>query len=173
MENVELIDLCKNGDEQALNLLYKSYSAKMLKVCLRYVLDRQIAQDLLHDGFIIIFTSIATLRNPDKLENWMGAIMKNISLRYLNQRNVMNLISLSDVDELEEPVNRHQFADFPPHATLLQAIEQLPNGYRKVFKLAVLEGLSHKEIGYLLNIASHSSSSQLFRAKEMLRKLLT
>lgn len=85
MDIKELVDLCKEGDELALGLLYKTYSGKMMKICLHYVPDKQIAQDLLHDGFIVIFTSIDSLRTPEKLESWMGAIMKNISLRYLNQ----------------------------------------------------------------------------------------
>ena len=58
----------------------------MMRICLHYIPDKQIAQDLLHDGFIVIFTSIKTLRTPEKLESWMGIIMKNISLRYLNQK---------------------------------------------------------------------------------------
>lgn len=172
MDKKELIDWCKKGDEQALSLLYKTYADRMMKICLRYVSDRQIAQDLLHDGFIIIFTSIATLRQPDKLESWMGMIMKNISLRYLNQRNAFNTISLSDIQEWEEPTDILPTNNFPSYNLLFNAIEQLPDGYRKVFKLAVLEGLSHKEIGSLLGIAPHSSSSQLFRAKEMLRKFI-
>lgn len=80
MDRKDFVDLCKKGDEQALELLYKTYSGKMLKICLRYVPDRQIAQDLLHDGFIVIFTSISSLRNPEKLESWMGIVMKIITL---------------------------------------------------------------------------------------------
>lgn len=172
MDKKKLIDLCGKGDEQALSLLYKTYSDKMMKICLRYVSDRQIAQDLLHDGFIIIFTSITTLRHPDKLESWMGIIMKNISLRYLNQHNAISTITLSDINRWEEPADTHQTDSFPSYNNLLNAIEQLPNGYRKIFKLAVIEGLTHKEIGTLLGIAPHSSSSQLSRAKEMLRKVI-
>lgn len=103
MDKKELVDLCKSGDEQALDLLYKTYSGKMMRICLHYVSDRQIAQDLLHDGFIVIFTSIDSLRNPEKLESWMGIIMKNISLRYLNQNNAANMIPLSEIPEEDEP----------------------------------------------------------------------
>ena len=77
MDRTDFVDLCKKGDEQALNSLYNTYSGKMMKICLRYVPDRQIAQDLLHDGFIVIFSSIGSLRNPERLESWMGVIMKN------------------------------------------------------------------------------------------------
>lgn len=73
MDRKEFVELCKKGDEEALDLLYKTYSERMMKICLRYVSDRQIAQDLLHDGFIVIFTSIGSLRNPEKLESWMGS----------------------------------------------------------------------------------------------------
>lgn len=173
MEKKELVDLCKKGDEQALSLLYNTYSAKMMRICLHYVVDRQIAQDLLHDGFIIIFTSISTLRNPEKLESWMGIIMKNISLRYLNQTNSANTISISDVSEDEEPTINPFSPDFISYDKLTEMVERLPEGYCTVFKLAVLEGLSHKEIGRLLNIAPHSSSSQLFRAKTLLKKMIS
>ena len=74
MDRTDFVDLCKKGDEQALNSLYNTYSGKMMKICLRYVPDRQIAQDLLHDGFIVIFSSIGSLRNPERLESWMGVI---------------------------------------------------------------------------------------------------
>ena len=105
MDIKELVDLCKKGNEQALSLLYKTYSKKMMGICLHYIPDKQIAQDLLHDGFIVIFTSIKTLRTPEKLESWMGIIMKNISLRYLNQKSTNSAIPLSDIPENEEPID--------------------------------------------------------------------
>lgn len=172
MDKKELVDLCKSGDEQALDLLYKTYSGKMMKICLHYVSDRQIAQDLLHDGFIVIFTSIDSLRNPEKLESWMGIIMKNISLRYLNQNNAANMIPLSEIPEEDEPEGCFFEADFVSYDQIMELVESLPEGYSKVFKLAVLEGLPHKEIGSLLNIAPHSSSSQLYRAKSLLKKMI-
>ncbi|MCS2441039.1 hypothetical protein NXX09_08265 [Bacteroides uniformis] len=68
MDTKALVTLCQKGNGQALSLLYENYSEKMLKVCLRYIPDPTIAQDLLHDGFVIIFTSIHSLRNPEKPE---------------------------------------------------------------------------------------------------------
>lgn len=172
MDRKELVDLCKAGNEQALDLLYKTYSGKMMKICLRYVSDRHIAQDLLHDGFIVIFTSIGSLRHPEKLESWMGVVMKNISLRYLHQNKEANLVPLSEIAEEDEPLDGALEADFVSYDQLMELVERLPEGYSKVFKLAVLEGLPHKEIGDLLNIAPHSSSSQLHRAKSLLKKMI-
>ena len=172
MENKELIDLCKQGNEQALGLLYTTYANKMMRICLRYVSDEQTAQDLLHDGFLIIFSSLQTLRSPEKLESWMGKIMKNIALQYLKESRPTS-ITLESITESEEPAESMFSTDIPTYEHLLKTIETLPQGYRNVFKLAVLENLSHKEIAALLGIAPHSSSSQLTRAKEMLRKLLS
>lgn len=173
MNQNKLVELCKKGDKQALSWLYQTYANKMAKICFHYVSDRQIAQDLLHDGFIIVFTSIDSLHSPEKLEYWMGTIMKNISLRYLKQCSSMSTISLEEMSEDEAPIDTFPSNDFPAYQTMLRMIESLPEGYNKVFKLAVLEGLSHKEIGLLLDIAPHSSSSQLSRAKDMLRKLIS
>ena len=173
MTKEELVNLCKEGDEQALSLLYKTYAKKMKRICRRYVSDEQTVNDLLHDGFIIIFTSINTLRSSEKLESWMGKIMKNISLKYLEQCHAITNIPLDCIEESEEPLIPSYSTDFPSYAIMLKMVESLPKGYCKIFKLAVLDGLSHKGIGILLNIAPHSSSSQLSRAKELLRKLLS
>lgn len=172
MDQKEFVDLLKQRDREAADLLYRTYSEKMMQICLRYVSDRQVAQDLLHDGFIIIFTSIDSLRRPDKLESWMGMIMKNLALKYLNQCKAVPVVSLNAIEEKEEPADVFPTSDLPTYESLLSVIERLPAGYQTVFKLSVLEGLSHKEIGALLGITPHSSSSQLFRAKEMLRKLI-
>ena len=168
----KLVELCQQGDEQALSLLYQTYADKMRRICCKYISDEQTANDLLHDGFIIIFTSIGTLRSPEKLESWMAKIMKNISLRYLEQCRSSTTIPIDIIEEAEEPYASYP-KDFPSYAVMLRMIESLPKGYSQIFKLAVLEGLSHKEIGQLLNIAPHSSSSQLSRAKLMLRRLLS
>lgn len=174
MSNKELVELCKQGDEQAFSLLYTTYVHKMRKICRQYVADKEIVNDLLHDGFIVIFTSISTLRSPDKLESWMGKIMKNISLKYLEQCRSVVTKPLDDLKEDEEPLAlSYDVSEIPSYDTMLEVIERLPKGYGHIFKLAVLEGLSHKEIARLLNIAPHSSSSQLSRAKDMLRKLLS
>lgn len=102
----------------------------------------------------------------------MKKIMRNISLRYLNLQNASPAIPLTDILDEEVPAEEPFPADSLSYDELLGMVEHLPAGYRKVFKLSVLEGLSHQEIGDLLGIAPHSSSSQLVRAKAMLRKML-
>lgn len=172
MELEELIERCKRGERQAQSLLYKRYSRQMLRICFRFVPDRQIAQDLMHDGFILIFASISSLRQPMKAESWMRRIMTNLALRYINQNHSVTIIPLSDLSEEQEPLDEEPKSDSLSLETLLMMIEKLPEGYRNVFKLSILDGLSHKEIAELLQIAPHSSSSQFYRAKEYLKKII-
>ena len=164
------IDACKNGDKEALGELYTTYANRLLGVCRHYVKDDNSAHDILHDAFIIIFMSIQDLKDESKLEGWMITIVRNLSLKYL-QNTEKEAIPLSCLDiEIQETACEEQKKI--ELGLLLSAIESLPEGNREVFKLSVLEGLSHKEIGELLGINPHSSSSQLFRAKKTLRAML-
>ena len=164
------IDACKNGDKEALGELYTTYANRLLDVCRHYVKDDLSAQDILHDAFIIIFMSIRDLKDESKLEGWMITIVRNLSLKYL-QSTEKEAIPLSylDIEIQETACEERKSIEL---GLLLSAIESLPEGNREVFKLSVLEGLSHKEIGELLGINPHSSSSQLFRAKKTLRAML-
>lgn len=164
------IDACKQGEREALGNLYKAYSDRLLRICQHYVTDESTAEDILHDAFIIIFTSIKSLKDNSKLEGWMITIVRNLSLRYLQSTekddiplSSLGIEFLSEEDEEEKNIELE---------LLLSAIESLPEGNREIFKLSVLDGLSHKEIGELLGINPHSSSSQLARAKKMLRTIL-
>ena len=164
------IDACKNGDKEALGELYTTYANRLLGVCRHYVKDDNSAHDILHDAFIIIFMSIQDLKDESKLEGWIITIVRNLSLKYL-QNTEKEAIPLSclNIEIQEAACEEQKKIEF---GLLLSAIESLPEGNREVFKLSVLEGLSHKEIGEQLGINPHSSSSQLFRAKKTLRAML-
>ena len=164
------IDACKNGDKETLGELYTTYANRLLGVCRHYVKDDNSAHDILHDAFIIIFMSIQDLKDESKLEGWMITIVRNLSLKYL-QNTEKEAIPLSclNIEIQEAACEEQKKIEF---GLLLSAIESLPEGNREVFKLSVLEGLSHKEIGEQLGINPHSSSSQLFRAKKTLRAML-
>lgn len=158
-------------DPQTLGQLYETHAPQLLNLCLRYVKNRAEAEDVLHDAFVVIFTHIDTLRDETKLVHWMTVIVRNLALKHAKAAE--ERLRLHEA-MTEEPADD----DSPPPTSgipmerLLEAIETLPRGYGEVFRLAVLDGLSHEEIGQLLGIAPHSSSSQLARAKRMLRKLL-
>lgn len=138
-----------------------------------YIHNDDVEQDVLHDGFLIAFASISSLKNGAKIEAWLTSIMKNLSLQYLKNESNHISVPMSDTAIAD---NVRGTVDEVPELTweeLDKIIDKLPEGYGKVFRLAVLDGLSHKEIGALLGIAPHSSSSQLTHAKAMLRRMIT
>ena len=102
------IDACKNGDKEALGELYTTYANKLLGVCRHYVKDDNSAHDILHDAFIIIFMSIQDLKDESKLEGWMITIVRNLSLKYL-QNTEKEAIPLSCLNiEIQEAACEEQ-----------------------------------------------------------------
>ena len=167
IDNSTLVEECRGGDREAMSILYTRFAPRMLHVISRYVPDRDSANDILHDGFIAAFTRLETLREPERIDFWLASIMKNLSLKFLQAQSVTSL--LEEIPETMEEPDIDQILDF---ATLEALIRQLPEGYQKVFRLAVLENKSHKEISEILGIAPNSSSSQLFHAKLRLRQII-
>lgn len=166
IDKKQLVTLCQAGDRAAQGVLYTTYRRRMLKVIRQYVADEDMAQDVLHDGFLIILSQIQSLRNPDTLEYWMATIMKNLSLHCLSQIQFDDILKEPEYEADEDDMYDLSYEE------LLALIDQLPNGYRTVFRLAILEGKSHQEIAEMLGITPHSSASQLARAKEKLRQLI-
>lgn len=168
-----LIERCRQGDEEALGELYEAYSQQMRGICRRYFSDEQTIDDVLHDAFVIIFTSFDRLRDMRRAEPWMNAIVRNVASKYKDHLRAHPTISIEEANETELPIVEAEANDGVgiPHDDLMQLLNMLPEGYSKVLRLSIFEGLSHKEIAALMNIEPHSSSSQLSRAKRMLRKL--
>ena len=174
MEITRLIERCRQGDADALGELYKAYSQQMRGVCRRYFDDEQTVEDVLHDAFVIIFTSFDRLRDVRRAESWMMAITRNVALKCKNHLEALPTISLEDISEADLIAAEDEEKDVRgvPLSELVRMIDRLPKGYGQVFRLSVFEGMSHKEIADMLCIEPHSSSSQLARAKKMLRKMM-
>mgnify|MGYP002609646055 FL=1 len=172
MEEQELTELCRQGDNRARKELYEQYAGRMLGICLRYAGDRETAQDLLHDGFLKIFGSFDkfTWRGEGSLRAWMERVMVNVALQYLRKNDVMSQsMALEDVPETYEEPDASE-VEAIPQQVLMHFVEELPAGYRTVFNLYTFEDKSHKEIAQLLGINEKSSASQLFRAKTVLAR---
>lgn len=127
------------------------------------------AEDLLHDAFVIILTSLDKLEDPEKIESWMTAIVRNVGYHYRQHLNKEQSALQRFAQERPETAETNQAPDYDELQSL---VSQLPQGYQQVFRMSVFEGLSHQEISQLLGIAPHSSSSQLAHAKRMLRALI-
>ena len=171
MEITQLIERCRQGDADALGELYKAYAQRMRGVCRRYVSNEQAVDDVLHDAFVIIFTSFDCLRDSRKAEAWMMSITRNVASKYKDHQKSLSLVPLEEVESMAA-TNDESTVKGVPLEEMMKLIDKLPEGYGKVFRLSVFEGLSHKEIADMLGIEPHSSSSQLARAKKMLRKMM-
>lgn len=164
---------CQNGSKDAFGILYQTFSLSMEGVIGYYIHDNGLVQDILHDGFIVAFTSIRNLKDATKIKSWLTTIMKNLALQYLKEESTLLSISLSDDSAAINTEEDNSIHSELTWEELNRIIDKLPEGYGKVFRLAVFDGLSHREIGELLGIAPHSSSSQLTHAKAMLRRMIT
>ncbi len=174
MEITRLIEQCRQGDVDALGELYKAYAQKMRGVCRRYISDEQTVEDVLHDAFVIIFTSFDRLRDVHRAEAWMAAITRNVASKCKSHLEALPTVSFDDTNEVELIAIENEERDVRgvPLNEVVRMIDRLPEGYGQVFRLSVFEGMSHKEIADMLGIEPHSSSSQLARAKKMLRKMM-
>lgn len=168
MDISQLIEQCRQGNEQALSQLYSTYANKMKGVCRRYFADSATVDDILHDAFVVIFTTLDSLRDTSKAEAWMMSIVRNIASKAKLQYKATPFVSLEDAASIIDD-NDSEPVDIP---NVTKLIDQLPEGYGKVFRLSVFEGMTHKQIAAELGIEPHSSSSQLSRAKAMLRSIL-
>ncbi|MBQ9555209.1 MAG: sigma-70 family RNA polymerase sigma factor [Muribaculaceae bacterium] len=158
------------GDQQAIARLYNAYSHKVLGICYNVVGNRAVAEELAHDAFVLAFSKLDHLRQPNRFDAWLSSIAANVALRYKQRHHALATVPVDDLPDetwiADEP------ADMPSMAEIMAAVNALPNGYGKVFKMAVMQEMTHKEIGEILGIAAHSSSSQLARAKKMLQHSL-
>ncbi len=171
MEITRLIEQCRQGDAEALGELYKAYAKRMKGVCRRYISDEDAVNDVLHDAFVIIFTSFDKLRDDQKAEAWMMSITRNVASKYKDHLMAKPFVSLKEAEQIPMSEEKAEVRGMPLE-DVLRLIERLPEGYGQVFRLSVFDGLSHKEIADMLGIEPHSSSSQLARAKKMLRKMM-
>ena len=101
MEVTRLIERCRQGDADALGELYRAYAHRMRGVCRRYISDEQAVDDVLHDAFVIIFTSFERLRDTRKAESWMMSITRNVASKYKDHLKSISFVPLEEAESLE------------------------------------------------------------------------
>jgi len=166
MELRHIVERCQQGDREAFSLLYSHSHDRLQAFCESMVHNKTIADDLLHDAFVLIFTHISEVKDADKADVWMKAVVRNVARLYLRDQQQHRQVALTNQSEPVDPTAELFYDD------LLRLIDHLPEGYRNVFRLSVFEGLSHHQIASLLHINPHSSASQLYHARQLLRQWL-
>jgi RNA polymerase sigma-70 factor (ECF subfamily) len=160
-------------DRKAQRMLYNRFAGKMLAACLRYCGNRTDAEDCLLQGFEKVFAHLASYQGQGSLEGWVRRIMVREALQHLRKRSL--LFVQTETEALPE-AQTAGWADAAEHLAIedvLAAVARLPEGCRTVFNLAGVEGFRHDEIASMLGISEATSRSQLFRARQLLQKLLT
>jgi len=170
MNENKLIQACIRENKTAQKQLYDLYAAKMYFVCLRYARHELEAQDMLQDGFIKVFDNLTQFKSNGSFEGWIRRIMVNTSLNYCRKSSFKQ--EQIGIEDYQDKVVYSKAISRMSEKELLALIQQLPDGYKMVFNLYVIEGYSHKEIGEMLEISESTSRSQLAKARKWMQKLL-
>ncbi len=174
MELQQLLKECKTGSITAQKYLYDKYAAPMFLLCRRYTKTNEEAEEILLTGFLKILNTLSSFSyiNDVATIGWMKKIMVNESLMHLRKSNSFLTIATDVLTETETTEEAEALSNLSA-AEIFKLILQLPIGYRTVFNLYVIEGMNHKEIAAALGISEGTSKSQLSKAKQMLRELIT
>lgn len=170
MDEKKLIQDCIDEKNSAQKYLYDKFSPKMYYVCLRYARHASEAQDMLQDGFIKVFDNISSFKNNGSFEGWIRRIIVNTALNYCRKTSFKQ--EQLGIEDYQDKVVKSKAVSNLGEQELLALIQQLPDGYRMVFNLSVLEGYSHKEIAEMLNITESTSRSQLAKSRKWMQNEL-
>ncbi len=171
MDEAGIIAACMKGDRKAQKTLFENYSKGMLLLCRRYVKDHRDAEDALLSGFHKFFSAIDRFKYKDEksIGAWLKKIMINECLLLLRKRKHISFVGEEFAGEVglnEDIICRINAA------AILQLINSVPDGYRIVFNMYVIEGYNHREIAEILEVSEGTSKSQLSKAKIFLQKML-
>ncbi len=168
-EEKNLIEACLRNDRQAQFRLYEFFAVRLMPLCKRYARTNWDADDILQEGFIKAFKYLKDFKNNGSFEGWMRRIMVTTALNFYKRKKItfneaeLNYLPDEEVHEMSVITNLY-------YDDLEKLVDSLPNGYHNVFKLNVIEGYTHKEIGQMLEISISTSKSQLMRARDQLQR---
>ena len=162
----QLIINCKKNDAKAQSQIYKLFSSKLFSLCLKYSKNYAEAQDNLQDSFVTIFKKFDKFSNKGSLEGWMKRITINTALQRYRSVGVFDIVNEDQIEDVAIEIDEEDISlDF-----LLSIIQELPDRYRLVFNLYVLDDYSHKEIADMMNISTGTSKSNLARGRMILKE---
>lgn len=171
----KIVDGCKKGREDQQKILFEKYYGLFMSICLRYTNSEHEAKDLIHEGFIKIFTKIKEYNGEGSFEGWMKRIIVNNAIDYCRKKSSSKEMLVHDTVQFENQSEEEEDSSYIKgieQSEILRAVQGLSESYRAVFNLYVMEEYSHKEIAEKLGISVGASKSNLAKAKRNLRKAL-
>ena len=164
-----LIEECRKGNSKAQFRLYNQYSKAMYNLAYRILNNREDAEDILQETFVDCFRNIGSFRFESTFGAWLKKILVNKCINQLKKKK----IDLTLCDTLPASIYEIEEEIIYDTGKIFKGIEMLPDGYRIILTLYLLEGYDHSEISQILGISESTSKSQYSRAKEKLRKILS
>jgi len=173
-KHYDLVVECKQGSKKACFELYRLYSKAMLNVAFRIVGSIDEAEDVLQEAFLDAFNRVKDFRQETTFGLWLKQIVVHRSINLLRKRK-LELVELMDeqIDNIADEESEGDEEIQYKVAQVKEAMKELPEGYRVVLSLYLLEGYDHEEIGQVLNISENTSRTQFLRAKRKLNEILT
>lgn len=166
--DIQLIESCKKGNRVAQKVLYDRLASRMFFICIRYVGDRTLAEDILQEGFVTLFTRLGSFKGEGSFEGWARRIFVTTALMYLRKKDALKM---SDDLEAAKGMKTDVAGQIENigYKELMEMVASLPTGFRTVFNMYAVEGYSHKEIGEILGISEVTSRTQYSRARALLQ----
>ena len=162
--DLQLIDLCIKGDRASQKVLYNRLAPRMFPLCIRYIGNREMAEDVLQDGCITLFTKLGDYKGDGSFDGWARKIFVNTALMSLRKKDALKMSE--DLEAIrgmkDELPSQNQNIGYKE---LMELVMELPPGFRTVFNMYAIEGYSHKEISDTLGISETTSRTQLSRAR--------
>lgn len=170
MSEAELISGCKEGNRKVQKALYDKFAGTMFAICLRYCHDRDNALDVLQDGFIKVFSRIGTFHGTGSFEGWMKKIFIHSAINHYHKVRHLSELIIQQEEIHDTGSDQTDIISKMSEREILKLISTLPDGYRMVFNLYVIEGYDHEKIAVMLGITAGTSRSQLVKARKTLQK---
>lgn len=172
MDDKELVEGCLLENVIFQEKLFRKFANRMMGIALRYLKSRDLAEDVVQEGFIKVFDNLKNFKFEGPLEAWITRIMVNTAISYYNKNK--KTAFEEDISTINEELgNQYDHVGHNLQANdLLKLINMLPDGYKLVFNMFAIEGYSHKQIAQMLGITESTSKTQYFKARNYLKKLL-
>lgn len=168
----DVVEACRKGNRQAQFQLYQLYSKAMYNICLRMLNDVTDAEDMLQNSFMDVFSKLHYFRFESSIGAWIKRIVVNNCINFLKKRR-LQIVEIGDREVVDRTIKKDNWDDVKLSVKEVNgAIGLLPDGYRVVLNLYLLEGYDHQEISDILGISASTSKSQYSRAKKKLREIL-
>jgi len=170
--NDEILQECIKGNPAAQSKLYKMFANKMLGVCMRYCNSEDDAKDVMQEGFVKVFNTLSKFQGNSSVSTWITRIMMNTAIDHFRKHQKHQMVTSLDNMVVHLPSVNEEALGKLTYDEIIRAIQDLSPGYRTVFNLFIIEGLSHEEISNHLGISTGTSKSNLSKARRQLQQIL-